>query len=453
AVLTFVLLMSGLTPFLSGCMDDSVLYSPVPAPRDAEAFDADPFVTDWFETLARGAQQTPEFVDPFAARAFAYVSIALHESLRQGYDEETESITRVLNNGRPFPPSDTTQRYHWLVVANSAVAGVATHLFRHAPPEVRARISEREAFVYEGFAGRFSESATLRRSVDYGKNLAKAVIAYADADGIGTYEKDPFATEFTPTQDPSCWHPGNDGGKALLSSWGSMRPFLLTSSEVGTVLDPGPFPAFSTAHGSTFFTTAMESYTRYANLRPDDRAAIDFWGSKSSSAGSLSAHMVGIAAQMMRGQMYSVRFASDLLLRLTLGMADASIAAYKAKYAYPLLRPSVYIAQHINPSTKPDAVIDKLVVPPCPEYCSTTMAMSEAACAAFAVSFAGDVKISDKWRGAGYPVERGYVGFASVLAEIRNAQMGCGLQYAFSVEAGSKTGTAVARLHAARLRL
>lgn len=447
-----ILVLVGFLPLcVSGCMDNPVLPYSIVIPRDADAFDADPFVTDWYETLARSAQQTPEFVDPVAARAFAYISIALHESLRQGYPESTVSLSRTLNACRAFPQTDTTLRYHWLVVANSAVAGVAKHMFRYAPADARSSINDREEKVLQGFAQRFGDTESLGRSVAYGRSLAQAINEYADADGIGEVEKDPYGTEFTPTQDPACWHPGNDDGKVLLSKWGSMRPFVVSSMEMDKDLDPGPFPVFSTVKGSPFFKTALDSYTRYTALRPNERAAIEFWGDEASSERSLSAHMVALAVQMMRGQIYSVRFASDLLLRLTLGMADASIASYKSKYAYPLIRPSTYISQHINPSTKPDAIIEKLVVPPCPEYCSTFMAMSEAACAAFNGSFPADVKIADKWRGAGFPNERGYSGFRDVLAEIRSTQMGNGLQYAFSVDAGSTIGSTVARIHAQRL--
>lgn len=451
AVSVLVFVIGSSLPFISGCMDNPVLPYSITLPRDAAVFDADPFVTDWYEALARSAQQTPEFVDPVAARAFAYISIALHESLRQGYPEASISLSRTLNGCGTFPQTDTTQRYHWLVVANSAVSGVAKHMFRHAPADARASIADREEKVYTGFAQRFSDTEALRRSVAYGRSLAQAINEYADADGIGEVEKDPYGTEFTPTQDPACWHPGNDDGKVLLSTWGSMRPFVVSSKEMDKDLDPGPFPVFSTVKGSPFFKTALDSYTRYTALRPNERAAIEFWGDEASSERSLSAHMVALAVQMMRGQIYSVRFASDLLLRLTLGMADASIASYKSKYAYPLIRPSTYISQHINPSTKPDAIIEKLVVPPCPEYCSTFMAMSEAACAAFNGSFPADVKIADKWRGAGFPNERGYSGFRDVLAEIRSTQMGNGLHYAFSVDAGSTIGSTVARIHAQRL--
>lgn len=447
AVTAFVLCMASV---FTGCMENHISPYESGTSLDAESFDADPFVTDWFETIAQGAKKSPEFADPIAARAYAYVSIALYESLRSGYSDKPPALSTVLLECPSFPQADSTKRYHWLVVANSAIAGVAKHMFRYAPADVQNELVTRENSVYDGFQRRFSDDNALRRSVEFGKTLAQAINAYADADGGGRYEQNPYATEFVPTSDASCWQPSNSDGKSLLSQWGSIRPFLVRRSEIKEQLDPGPFPSFSTKQGSLFFKEAVDTYTRYTSLRPEDRAAIEFWGDEATSDRALSTHMITLVARLMRGQSYSVRFASDVFVRLALGMADASIATYRVKYTYPLIRPSTYLSQHANPSIKPDGVFDNIFVPPCPEFCSTFMAMSESACSVLNGFFPADVKITDRWKTSSSQSERGFSGFSNMLAEIRATQYGNGSQYAFSVEAGSKIGTNVSAIYSQR---
>lgn len=435
---------------VTGCMENQIEPYEAKISLDAESFDADPFITDWFETIAQCAKRSPEFADPVAARAYAYISIAMYESLRSGYSDKSPSLSSVLFDCSSFPQVDSTKRYHWLVVANSAIAGVAKHMFRYAPTDVQNDLAARENYVYDGFQQRFSDDNALRRSVEFGKTLAQSINAYADADGIGQYEQNPYATDFVPTSDPSCWHPNNSDGKSLLSQWGSLRPFLIRRSEIKEQLNPGPFPTFSTKQGSVFFKAAVDTYTRYTSLRPEDRAAIEFWGDEATSDRAFSTHMITVVARLMRGQSYSVRFASDVFVRLALGMADASIATYSVKYTYPLIRPSTYLSQHANPSVKPDGVIDNIVVPPCPEFCSTFMAMSESACSVLSGFFPADVKITDRWKSVGAQSERGYAGFSNMLAEIRATQFGNGSHYGFSVEAGSKIGTSVSAISSQR---
>ncbi len=451
-VLLWCVVIVGLVQ-MNGCTDAPTAPFSYSNPRDAQSFDADPFVTDWMDLCCRSAQQTPQFSDAIASRAYAYISIALYESLRQGFADTSQSLSATLNDTPVFPQADVrSKRYHWLIVANTAVAKVALHMYRMAPAPVLARIQEREAGIYADISARFPDMQSLRNSVDFGGRLADAVIEYSAADGAGNSVLNPFDEEFVPTADSSCWQPEPSDPKAHLAQWGSLRPFVVRKDEMQSELNPGTFPAFSTKPTSAFFTSALTSYNNFTSSQPDDRDLVAFWGNEAQSENAISTHMMSIATQLLRAKPNSIRFAAEFLAKLSLGMADACIAGYKTKYRYPLMRPTVYIARYVNPSWKTDSAIEKLFVPPCPEYCSVLMAVSEHACSVFSSYFGANVSMTDRSRENNLRVVRDYFTFNQVLAEVRGAQLHSGLQFPFSVDAGSKLGKGVASVYARRLR-
>jgi hypothetical protein len=422
-------------------------------PLDADGFDADPFVTEWYDVCSRSAQQTPQFNDAIASRAYAYISIALYESLRQGFTDSSQSLAAVLNDVPEFPRADIrAKRYHWLVVANSAVSKVAQHMFRMAPAPVLAGIRDHESKIHSDISARFFDVQTLQNSIDFGSQIGDAVVRYASADGAGNSELNPFADEFVPGADSSSWHPEPGDQRAQLVNWGSVRPFVLRGTDVETELNPGSFPVFSTKPTSEFFNAALTSYTNFSSSQPSDRAIVYFWGNEAQSEHAISTHMVLIATQLLKAKPRSIRFAAEFMVKLSLGMADACIATYRYKYAYPLIRPTVYISRYVNPSWKTDATIDGLFVPPSPEYCSVLMAVSEHACSVFSSTFGATVSLTDRSREDVMSTVRDYFGFNQMLNEVRTAQLRSGLQFPFSIEAGSKVGKGISAIHAQRIR-
>ena len=102
-----------------------------------------------------------------AARAFAYASVTLYESIVPGMPEY-QSLVGQLNGLTALPQPDASQRYHWPTVANSALASMTRALFSNTAPDNKSAIDVLEAQFNNQYQTGL-DPATFARSVAYGR--------------------------------------------------------------------------------------------------------------------------------------------------------------------------------------------------------------------------------------------------------------------------------------------
>lgn len=66
------------------CSDPIVEPDPFPTAYDGARFDTDLLVTTWYDCATRCIEEHASFADPIAARVYAYMGIALYQSLVWG---------------------------------------------------------------------------------------------------------------------------------------------------------------------------------------------------------------------------------------------------------------------------------------------------------------------------------------------------------------------------------
>ena len=104
-------------------------------PRDATQYSANVAI-DWMQLNLQLAQQTPGFSPPIAARAYAYVSLALYEAVVSGMPAH-QSLAGQLNELDSLPAAQPDETLHWPTVANAALAAMTRMMFPSASAACR----------------------------------------------------------------------------------------------------------------------------------------------------------------------------------------------------------------------------------------------------------------------------------------------------------------------------
>jgi membrane-associated phospholipid phosphatase len=125
---------------------------------------------------------------------------------------------------------------------------------------------------------------------------------------------------------------------------------------------------------------------------------------------------------------------------VNMGMADAFISCWEAKYKYNLLRPQTYIRNYISNATSWKPLIG---TPPFPEYPSGHSVASGVA-ASILTSLFGNVAFTDNTNiSVGIPA-RSYKSFTEAANEAAISRLYGGIHYREACENGVKQGELVA---------
>src|SRR5262245_12073867 len=135
------------------------------AKRSANKFDAAVAVA-WFDLLY-DTVKAENLSPPVAARAYGIASITLYEAIVPGFPGH-QSLVGQLNDLPSLPQPQQHKKYHWSIVANSALATSLRHLFPSASAGSLAAIAALE----QHFASEFQSDVRPRfftRSVTQGQ--------------------------------------------------------------------------------------------------------------------------------------------------------------------------------------------------------------------------------------------------------------------------------------------
>src|SRR6187431_803446 len=175
-------------------------------------------------------------------RAQAYSGIALYEAVVPGMPAY-QSLTGQLNGFPAMPSTEPGKAYHWAASANAALAEINRKLFPGASAANKTAINNLEKALETQYASEV-EPYTLARSIEFGKEVATRVFAWASTEitpNTCSYV-DPTAAELL--ANPSLWVRTNPAAPAVNPCSRYTRFFVPDVSE-GTAL-AGP-PPFSTA--------------------------------------------------------------------------------------------------------------------------------------------------------------------------------------------------------------
>ena len=293
--------------------------------------------------------QFPFANPPYAARAYAYVSVAQYEALKAAWHWKFRygrpSPARVdAGITSPVPPSDLPAYPSEDAVLAGVTAELLKLLFPGAVEQIaRLAAEEREAALLSGRATASDVAAGLA----LGRSIAALVVARARADGMGsavgtTAQWQAMAAAATARGEIAWTSQESPARPPMLPNFGGTQAWTYTAAQMTATFPPPP-PSTSSAE----MRAELAEVKRVAqNLTREQQAIALKWN---DGAGTYTppGHWNDIAAEHVRDARLSEVRAARAFALLNMAMHDAAVGCWSVKFKYYNPRPA-----QLDPSIK-----------------------------------------------------------------------------------------------------
>ena len=396
----------------------------------ADQYPAD-IATTWFEFALELVQRTPGYSPPVASRAFGYAGLTLYEAVVPGMDG-----WRPLAGLPSLSAAGKNAAYHWPSVANAALASILRFLFPTSPPERLAALAALEERLADDLRPGVP-SGIFARSIKRGREVATALFESSKSDGGHAGYLHNFPA-YQPPVGRGLWVPTPPGFlSALQPFWGQNRCLAIQS---GAEIVPGDHPPYSEDAASSFDAQAREVYDAVTNLTPEQEAIARFWSDDPGTTPTPPGHSLAITTQVLHETGSSLAAAAEAYARVGMGVCDAFIACWHAKYAYNLLRPVTYINRLIRADWLP-----VLVTPPFPEYPSGHSVQSGAAFQVLTDLFGAGYAFVDRTHDTRGLTPRSFGSFLEAAEEAAISRLYGGIHFRAAIVNGLAQGLKIGR--------
>jgi len=382
------------------------------------------------------------FPPPVAARIYTYSAVAAYEALAPGYPEY-QSLAGQLNGLKPVPKPEAGAEYCFPLSSVAAMLIVGKQLVFS-----EENVENLEEKIFDDFKAMNMPPDVYERSMEYGVQVAKHVIAWSKTDN---YAQTRSAPKFTiDTKDPARWRPTPPQyADALEPHWNKIRPWVLDSA---TQIKSDPPVPFSTEKGSDFYKLAFEVYEIIKNITPEQEATAWYWddnpfklevsghlmfGKKKISPGG---HWMNIAAHACRKAKADMMPTAEAYVRTACALTDGFIVCWDEKFRTNLIRPESYINQYIDAEWQPI-----IQTPPFPEHTSGHATISAAAAATLTGLFGDNFAFTDSTEVEFGIPPRSFNSFNEAALEVALSRLYGGIHYRRGNEAGTKCGQEIGK--------
>ncbi len=286
----------------------------------------------WLDMKRRLIQQAdqlrkPGFVDQYQDRYFAYVGIALYESVVPGMPSY-QSLSGQLTDMPQMPQTEPGKEYHWAASANAALAFIHKGLLYSITAANKLAVDSLEQALNVQYQGE-ADAATIQRSVNFGRSVAQGILNWSETDGAyATYP-----TYVLPTG-PGLWVPTPPNFAApTLIHYGNLRPLM---PGVLNVTLPTPPLTYSINPSSDYYKSMKEVYD----------ASITRTAAESDQALYWRSNVVGWFGILKKVAIEQSAMLDQVALadcKMGIAVFDAAIANFKSKYTYNVQRPVTFI--------------------------------------------------------------------------------------------------------------
>jgi len=276
----------------------------------------------------------------------------------------------------------------------------------------------------------------IQQGIAWGQIVADQILAWRSQDGFSVTPPQYFGGT-----DPGQWRPTPPAMlPGLVPQLAQTNPWVIHS--------PSQFrPSGPPALGSDQYTADFNETKNMGSATTTSRTAdqtvyVNFWQNSNPPD-----YFDPVAISLAQQRQFTMEQTARLLALVNLGMADAIIGCWDAKYAYSFWRPITAIRladSDGNDATAADAAWNPLVVtPPFPEYPSAHSCVSGAATHILSAIFGEETSFtvgSDATPGT----TRSFHSFTAALEEIKNARIYGGIHFRTACVDGQALGIAVA---------
>ena len=349
---------------------------------------------------------------PAQARAYAMVNIAMHDAVNATQGNRDRSYL----SGVATPGGD--QR---------AAAAQAAH-------DVLVALNPTNTAAYDtaltNSLALIGGGSAKTNGIATGAAYAAAMLANRVGDGASTAGGPAYVS----TNLPGDYRLTPGVAAAALPGWGNVKPFLLSSGDLAG-LDPGPPPALTSAAYAADYNEVKEIGALNSTTRTADQTASALFWDISNGGTWIRAGLVIAEDEGLDTLGFSRVFST-----LAMGISDASIAVFDAKYDYRLWRPITAIQNggiDGNPLTTADPTWNSLFAAPGhPSYISGHSAIS-AVSSTILQSFFGDDEAFQFDIGTD---RRKFTSLSQAELDAANSRLWGGIHFRFDNDAGLSLG-------------
>ncbi len=368
-------------------------------------------VHEWTEVLLEVERYAAGMRPNASARAMAYIYLASYETAvpaMEGYQSMSQQLRGLQinipngNRGRggngPGGNNDGgIGNVNIELALNEAFATTLDHFLINVPDNIKSKIDDLEENLGESLSADLPQRV-VRDSEAWGRYVAEQVIAYSRSDRRAEEQiQEPQPLSYEPPKGAGYWTYSADEERGLFPYWGSVRTFVVSPDETTTV---APIP-YSTDPTSPYFAQMQEVYEINDAAKKDQGEQLwiaEFWSDDVEGLMmSPPARQFAIANQLI--QQYDLNLEETLALYLKLGFSlnDAAVATWKYKYEHMVMRPNVFIHEHIDPAFQTN--LYRLVYwpnPSFPGYPSGHSCFASAAAGVFIDAFGNNTNFTDR---------------------------------------------------------
>lgn len=397
-------------------------------------------VADWMALSVQLTPETPGYTSPIAARAFAYLGIAVYESVVLGIEGQPSLQGKI--NGlsvHNLPVIYEGGEVNWTLVVNDCMNYLFRNFYRNAPPAGIKKIQDLYT-KYRASVPDHMDPNVISKSCQFGEMMGKAIYDYSITDGQEEAFLNNYPTSYSAPQGLGLWSPTSSQiKKPLLPYWGEVRTFTPLSDET----DLNNPPAFSTSNNSAFYSYALDVRNRVKNLDDQIVTMVKYWNDDQDRSISVAGHILSILIDLVNREQKDLEFTAKAFAKLGIGLHDATVASWKVKYHYNMLRPETYIRENIDRDFI--ALINSQATP---EFSSSASAVGMTGAEILSELFGYNYAFTDRTHEFRKDIDgtpRSFQSFQHMADEINNANLYGGIHYRFSLEAGQKQGNLIGR--------
>ena len=375
-------------------------------------------VTDWNRVMLTAILTAPVTPAPVATRVAAIVQSAVFDAVN-GVDPRYAPI---------YVPAAAP---HGASIRSAAVQAAYATLLNLYPAQKATFDQQRTTSL----AAITDPNDAVQAGLVWGQYVADEIWAWRSHDGFS----DTVAPYIGGT-DPGEWRPTPPAmAPGLVPQLAHVTPWVIRSPS--QFRPDGPAAMTSDQYLADFNETKSMGGATNSGRTADATLYVNFW-----QAGNPPDYFDPVVLSLAAQQHFSAVETARMLALVNMGIADAIIGCWDAKYTYSSWRPvtAIQLADTDgNDATAPDSAWTPLIVtPPFPEYPSAHSCASGAATHILSQSF-GEETSFDVVSNAMPGVTRKFHNFSAALSEIVNARIYGGIHFRTACVDGTALGIAV----------
>jgi hypothetical protein len=388
------------------------------------------------------------FTPPVASRIYGYCNLASYECQRYSDAKYASILPQIKGFGKaPVPVKGKT--YNYTLAATKAFFIIA-HKVTFSVDSLQAY----EDDIYGKYKASL-DSDVYNRSMAFGDTMGKLILKRAMKDN---YPQTRGKPKYLGNNGHAQWRPtAPDYFDGVEYCWGTMKPFLINSSDQFPIPAPAPY---STDTNSVYMQQQYGVYRTSQHLTKVQLQIARFWddnpfvvqhdghmmfADKKITPGG---HWIGITSIACKQTNCNAIKTAQAYMLTSIALFDSFICSWEAKYQYSYIRPVSAINEDIDHAWQP-----LLQTPPFPECPAGHADISAASSTVLTHLFGDHFAFMDTTENRYVGIQRHFDSFITASDETALSRFYGGIHYLSSVQKGAVQGHQIGNFILGKIKL